>query len=119
MAPYIEILGRPIPLISSVLGDTAVLLASGYTMSLISMICGIVSCAMFWMHIGGIFALLSGVAAIILGIMSGKKSLTGKRNGMATTGLICGIIGISLTVIALACWACACSYLASGLGGMY
>ena len=91
----------------------------GYTMSLISMICGIVSCAMFWMHIGGIFALLSGVAAIILGIMSGKKSLTGKRNGMATTGLICGIIGISLTVIALACWACACSYLASGLGGMY
>jgi hypothetical protein len=91
----------------------------GYTMSLISMICGIVSCAMFWMHIGGIFALLSGVAAIILGIMSGKKSLTGKRNGMATTGLICGIIGISLTVIALACWACACSYLAGGLGGMY
>ena len=91
----------------------------GYTMSLISMICGIVSCAMFWMHIGGIFALLSGVAAIILGIMSGKKSLTGKRNGMATTGLICGIIGISLTVIALACWACACSYLANGLGGMY
>ena len=35
------------------------------------------------------------------------------------TGLICGIIGISLTVIALACWACACSYLASGLGSMY
>lgn len=88
----------------------------GYTMALISMICGIVSCVMFWMRIGGFFALLAGIAAIILGIMSGKRSLTGKRNGMATAGLICGIIGISLTVIAMACWACACSYLASTFG---
>ena len=88
----------------------------GYTMSVISMICGIVSCVMFWGRIGGIFALLAGIAAIILGVLSGKKSMTGRRNGMATAGLICGIVGVSLTVICLACWACACSYLAGGLG---
>ena len=85
----------------------------GYTMSIISMICGIVSCVLFWGRIGGFLSILCGAAAIVLGVMSGKKSLTGERNGMATAGLITGIIGISLSIISIACWTCVCASLSS------
>ena len=61
-----------------------------------------------------------GIAALLgaLGIFfcirynSKKAEELPKKMG----GMICGIIGISLTVIAMACWACACSYLASTFG---
>lgn len=91
----------------------------GYTMSIISMICGIVSCVMFWGRIGGFLSIACGIAAVILGILSGKKSLDGKRNGMALAGLITGIIGIALSIISIACWACACSAIGAGLGDLF
>ena len=80
----------------------------GYTTGLWSMILGIASCVLFWSHITGSIALGCGIAAIVLGIVSGKKALV-KRSGMATAGLVCGIIGVSLSIISVACWACACS----------
>lgn len=87
----------------------------GYTMGLISMILGIASCVLFLFGSVGAFITVGlGVSAIILGVLSGKKSVI-QRNGYATTGLVCGIIGVALGVIAVACWACAgriaCAYL--------
>ena len=65
-------------------------------MAVASLVCGIVS---FVMCLGG----FTGIAAIILGILSRKKidqsggALTGR--GMATAGLVLGIIAVALTVL--------------------
>lgn len=65
-----------------------------------SLICGIVSLALFWMF--GI-AVIPGVIGIVLSVISGNKSYAVglSRNGMATAGLVCSIIGCAINALTL------------------
>ena len=71
-----------------------------------SMVLGIVSCVIGFLGWGAIIGLGCGIAAIILGVKAGKVAPMGKRNGMATAGLICGIIGTCISGIVFCCVAC-------------
>lgn len=84
-----------------------------HTYALISMICGIASCVLFWSSVSSILGLGAGIAAIILALQSGKLSPDGKRESMATAGLITGIVGIALCVMGFACALCLCASAAS------
>lgn len=67
-------------------------------MAIISMVTGILSIVLvcftagFWEILG----LLCAVAAIVLSVLSKKKI---GKNGMATAGLVCGIVAIALYVL--------------------
>ncbi len=65
----------------------------GKGMAIASMVLGIVSIVLScsW-YIG----LISGILAIILGIVYNKKNM---RSGMATAGIVCGILGIIFTIV--------------------
>ena len=77
--------------------------------ALISMILGITSVVLCWMGYGAVMGLLTGVAAIVLAILSSKRSPIQKMESMAIAGLITGICGCSLSVLTIACTACAIS----------
>ena len=62
-------------------------------MSIISMVCGILSCLS--LYVGFIFA----IPALILAGVSKSKTPSGLSNGKSTAGLITGIIGIVLSII--------------------
>ena len=69
--------------------------------SIVSLILGILSLPMCFCY--GIFSILLGIAAIVLGILA-KKDVTagrvgGPSGGMALAGLICGIVGVCLGLI--------------------
>lgn len=61
--------------------------------SIISMVCGILSCVS--VYVGFIFA----IPAIILAAISKSKTPSDLSNGKATAGLVTGIIGIILSIL--------------------
>ena len=66
--------------------------------AIISLICGILSilcCCLF-----KVVALMLAIAAVVLGIVSIKK--LEPKKGMAIAGIVCGGVGLVLTVIAMA-----------------
>ncbi len=84
------------------------------TMALVSMIAGIVSVVFIFLSgsiVLGILGILSGIAAIITGTMALKQikagSFSSGSKGMAMAGIICGAIGLVLSlIITIACAAC-------------
>lgn len=81
---------------------------SGKTLSMVSMILGIVSVVLAWVHwILAIVCLICGIVAIVLSV-KGKKACVeaGEPTGMATAGLVLGIIGVVLSGIAVLCLSC-------------
>lgn len=78
-----------------------------------SMVLGIVSLVFFWAGIASLAALICGVIAVILGAQArkGAQNLGIKVNGMATAGMITGLIGAILCVIGfISCVACVSCY---------
>lgn len=67
-------------------------------MAIISMVTGILSIVLVCFTTGAweIIGLLCAVAAIVLSVLSKKKI---GKNGMATAGLVCGIVAIALYVL--------------------
>lgn len=67
-------------------------------MAIISMVTGILSIVLVCFTSGAweIIGLLCAVAAIVLSVLSKKKI---GKNGMATAGLVCGIVAIALYVL--------------------
>ena len=65
----------------------------------VSMILGIISAAVAFMCSCFPVSIGLGIAAIILAVKSKKLSADNKLNGMATAGLICGIVGLALGVL--------------------
>lgn len=67
-------------------------------MAIISMVTGILSIVLVCFTSGAweIIGLLCAVAAIVLSVLSKKKI---GKNGMATAGLVCGIVAIALYVV--------------------
>ena len=71
-----------------------------------SMVCGIISLVTFWMSWGALLGVALGIVAVVLSVNAKKQGFIG---GMATAGLVMGIIGAILSgVIFIACTACVC-----------
>lgn len=74
-----------------------------------SMVLGIVSLVFFWAGMFSLAALVCGVIAVILGAQArkGAQNMGMKPNGMATAGLIMGLIGAIVSLIGfISCVAC-------------
>lgn len=65
----------------------------GKGLAIASMVCGIVSCVFCF---AWYIVIPTSIVAIILGIVYKKKGL---KNGMATAGITCGIVGLSLFIL--------------------
>lgn len=81
------------------------------TKAIISLVCGIVSIVLPWFGWGCVLSLAAGIVALILAVKTRK--LNDENKGMATAGLITGIIGIVLSGIMLVCVVCAVCVVAS------
>lgn len=68
-----------------------------YVFGLVSMIMGIFSTALCWVPFVSFFSFAAGIAGIILSVLSGKKNED--TPGFRKAGLICSIIGLSLSVL--------------------
>ena len=80
----------------------------GKGLAITSMVLGIVSVVLFWIPYVDILTLLLGIAALVMGIIAGKKA----KNGMAVAGIVLGIIGTVLSLISfISCVMCVgCAY---------
>lgn len=70
-----------------------------------SLICGILSIVLPWIPYGYIFAIAAGIVAIVLSVK--VRKLNDANKGMATGGLVTGIIGIALAGVIIVCAICA------------
>ena len=61
-----------------------------------SMVCGIVGLILCWIPFVG---LILSVLGIVFYMLAKKNMLPGQQNGMATAGLVCGIIGLVISAI--------------------
>lgn len=68
----------------------------------VALVCGIVSLILAWWGYFGFVAIALGIVAIIFAI----KAKKGGKNGMATGGLVCGIVGIVIGAIFGLCTVC-------------
>lgn len=71
-----------------------------------ALVCGILSVILGWVPIVCFVALALGIVAIVLGVKGRKGSPAGKT-GLATAGMVIGIIGVCLASIYSLCYICA------------
>ncbi len=76
--------------------------------SVAALITGIASIVLCWIPFVSFACIGSGIAAIVLGSKARKESPQGKT-GMATAGLVLGIIGVCLSAIYSICYVCTCA----------
>lgn len=84
--------------------------------AIVALVCGILGI------VGGSIPVVRYVTGVlsIIGIVFGALALKdkpeGSDKGMAVAGLVCGIVAVALTIISIACVACAAAALVAGLG---
>lgn len=81
----------------------------GRGFSIASLVIGCCSIVFCWTPALNLILLACGIIAVIMGTMGRKKSIMayGKASGLATAGLVLGIIGTAITGIgAVSCIAC-------------
>lgn len=95
------------PIVYNTTQATAVTPVGGKGLAIASLICGIISlassficCTMFFL----IVSFITGILAIIFGSISKKQARGGPKNGMATAGLILGIVGLIISTIMIILW---------------
>ena len=72
-----------------------------------SMVLGIIATVFCWFGWFSIVALAMAVVGIVLAVMARNAiPVGGEGRGMATAGLVLGIVGAALSGIALVCWIC-------------
>lgn len=84
-------------------------------MAVASLICGIASCAFAFIFVW--IGLVAGILAIVFSVKGRKVSEPGKT-GMATAGLVLGIVGTSLSGILLLCALCVIGTVATAVGSI-
>lgn len=83
-------------------------------LSIAALVCGIVGIAAGWLPVFGWIAIVAGIAGIVLGAIGMKKAkANGEPKGLATAGLVLGIIGTAVAVIAVICVVCVFSVASS------
>lgn len=77
-------------------------------MAIAALVCGIIGIVGGWIPVLNYFTLLASAVAIVLGVIA-KKKLPAGGTGMATAGLVLGIIGAALSLSWLVCYSCLCT----------
>ncbi len=81
-----------------------------------SMVTGILSLVFCWLSIfiyTGIIPIALGIVAVVLGVQA-RKELPQGQSGSATAGMVCGIIGLALSIFWVSCVIC----VAAGCAGV-
>ena len=78
---------------------------NGKGMSIAALVLGILGIIGGWIPVVCYFTTICAILGLIFGIIGRKKSVTafGKASGMATAGLVLGIIGTAFAVLGLIC----------------
>ena len=88
---------------------------NGKGMSIAALVCGILGIVGSFIPVVTYFTFVLAILGIIFGVKGNKiAKATGEGKGMATAGLVLGIIGASFGVLGLLCTACTCI----GLGAL-
>jgi len=91
---------------------------SGGNLAIAALVCGILGLVGGFIPVVQYFTLILAILAVIFGVKARKTAPPDKR-GMATIGMVLGIIGLGLTVIAIICVAVCAGAFLSGLGSLY
>lgn len=87
--------------------------------SIAALVCGIVGIVGAWFPVICYFALIIAIVGIVLGAIGMKKAKENNEpKGLATAGLVLGIIGTALAVIGVICIV-ACTVAANAAGSQY
>ena len=91
---------------------------NGKGMSIAALVCGILGLVGGWIPVVGYFALILSILGIVFGAKGSKIAKeTGEGKGLATAGLVLGIIGTVLGGIGVLCATCAlCTVGLAGMG---
>lgn len=72
-----------------------------------ALVCGILGLVGGWIPVVQYFTLVLSIVAIVLGSKAQKAAkAAGEPTGMATAGLVMGIIGVSFTALMIVCATC-------------
>lgn len=83
-------------------------------LSIAALVCGILGLIGGWFPVVQYFTLVLSILGIVLGAKAKKAAVAnGEPTGMATAGLVLGIISVALTILAIVCTVCA-----AGIVGM-
>lgn len=102
------------PAVDKVLGSDD----DGKKLSIAALVLGILGIVGGWIPVVCYFTTVCAVLGIIFGVKGRRKSIAvyGKPSGLATAGLVLGIIGTAFAVLGLICTACASAALCAVAG---
>lgn len=81
---------------------------SGKGFSIAALVCGILGIIFSFIGLISILGLIISILGVVFGAVGSDKSKSalGTTNGLATAGLVCGIIGAVFSLSGIVCWAC-------------
>lgn len=85
-------------------------------MAVAALVCGILGIIGGFIPVVCYFTLVLAILGIVLGVKARKASVANQdgKEGMATAGMVCGIIGASFSAVGVICVLCAAGMVASG-----
>ena len=87
--------------------------------SIAALVCGILGLVGGWIPVVCYVTLVLSIVAVVLGAQAQKQAKAlGEPTGMATGGLVTGIIGVVLGALSIVCTAYAASLVAAGANGL-
>ncbi len=82
---------------------------NGKGMSIAALVCGILGIIGSWIPVVTYFTLILAILGIVFGAKGLKTAkVTGEGKGLATAGMVLGIIGTAFGAIGVLCAACVC-----------
>lgn len=90
-------------------------------MAIAALVCGILGIVGGFIPIVPYFTLVLAILGIVFGVKARKQSMEAQdgKQGLATAGMVCGIVGTSLGAIGIICVLCAAGTIAAaGLGSV-
>ncbi len=77
----------------------------GQGLSVAALVCGVLGIVGSWIPVVKYFTTVLAVLGLIFGVMGRQKSTAvhGKASGMATAGLVLGVIGVAFALLGLIC----------------
>lgn len=83
--------------------------SNGKGMSIAALVCGIVGIVGSWIPLVSYFTLIPAILGVVFGSKGQKiAKATGEGKGLATAGLVLGIIGTVFGAMGFLCYGCAC-----------